>query len=85
MKAKIIKKEYYVAVTKDGKEFYVDIEDKLIKDAYKNKKSIKGNIIEDTIVNVYDDGTVSRSYSVYEKFIPIEDNCKCNKKCDCEK
>jgi len=83
MKAKIIKKEYYVAVTKDGKEYYVDIDDKVIKNAYKNKESIKGIIVEDNIQEQYDDGTFSRSYSVFEKFVPtINGKCDCNCNCD---
>jgi hypothetical protein len=79
MKAKIIKKEYYVAITEDGKEYYVDITDNVVKDAYDNQKEIHGKIVEDTIVDIYDDGTTSRSYSVYEKFSP----CIC-KNCDCK-
>ena len=81
MKAKIIKKEYYVAKTEDNSEYYVDFQDEKIQEAYKSKKMIEGVITEESIQDVYDDGTYAKSYSVIEKFVPICNcDCKCSKK-----
>jgi hypothetical protein len=70
MKVKIIKKEYYVAKTEDGKEYSVDIKDEKILNSYINDRYIDGDIIEDEIQDKFNDGTFARSYTIIQKFIP---------------
>lgn len=66
MKAKIVRKEYYVAVDTNGKEYLVDIEDGI----FILNEYIEGDIVVDEVQDKYDDGTPSRSYHIIEKFVP---------------
>ena len=74
MKAKILKKEYYVARTTDGKEYPVDINNSIINEAFIDHEVIDGDIITDEVQDRYDDGSFSRSYTVIEKFVPKNKN-----------
>jgi hypothetical protein len=70
MKVRITSKTYYVAETKDGKKYSVDINNPIIKNAYNNNQEIEGIIEGKEIQDRYTNGEYARSYSIIETFIP---------------